>query len=1277
MANITSTSSITEVVGQPPNLYVPPATSQLSVSAALRYLRLTPGASTITINDSNVNIQKNLAALQALQSRITEVTSTDAVKLLTVTDKDYTNDKGILSKWVGNSSEYKLNFTDISSAKAKTIWDSEISANVNSFAVKDTAINIQNNFTDLTTMATNGVLGSVLQLNTSALITLSVDQYQSGATLLTKINKGFYNLAVTGASVGNVITAAGGLNLGANTRVKSISITDNTDNIDDNIDALQRLGMKIKTIAQTDANPSDLVLELNASQIQTNAFVLGKIVTGYQLAAQNTSAAQFSNILNNKKVITVDIVDKAANISRNWNTLNNLNNGTLSTVTVSDGTSTPIKINASQMAVSKTLLNKFSQPLNGSPTFKIEVTEATASQVSDMLDTKEISSFDIKDTSENIGLYLNSLIDAVDTLKINSIKTPNTAVLEMSYSTYNTADTATLLQKINKGAYSLKITDVSVEQVDLLRNNKSIDSFSVVDTVDTIQSISNLDKLTSLGSRLKSIDLVDADIGKSLTMSGSTYLNRKSVLNKIVGGYSVDLQAVTAKQAVAFSSDIRVNKIDIEDNAKNIASYWNSLVSVNDQIDEIFTGSQISIAISADQFQLGDAVDLQNKFKDSDVKFAIKNATIDQASDLLKADESENFIRNIEIRDNSANIGSHLDDLKAMVTDGFLTKIFHTTNREPISLSYTDMTTYDSVLAKIEGQGYKLSVTNVAASDAKALSVTNDFRNVAWINVKDSSTNISDKFSELVSIGSKLSSLNLTDPDGELEINYGQYIKGRGTLDKIQDSYYLNITDAPVYNASALASNGHVKEMSLTGSGSVISQAWDTLSSLGEKITSVLKVGQDAVGLKFSQWLSYADLRDKLLSVSPSVDFTVSDASVSNFSDLNTDANVKEIQIVDTSDVLDDAASIPALSSTKVKEIVLQDDAVPLSLSADYLTENILVLNKIKDNKYLLNVLDATADQTLDLVANTSSSANLPLYANVKTINLTDSSDQITNNFEALKIIDKIQSVVLPTADEALKISATTMINGSALLGKIQSYELNIIDTSMLQLSTVAESEHVKSVEIKDTSARVSADFDKLIALGPNLADLNFISIDGVSNALDITYEQWTASKETLKLLPSVPYDFNLSEVMASQATSAAINENVLSIQVTDTAENINLDWDNLQTLYGSAELPGKLTNLTFTDFGPLNLTAQQLLSSNLLNEVTVSNPVTVKDSAANISANWNSLVTQFGTGTGKFRAVEMTDPTSKVLLTTAQQNAGSYLIRELPLEQESVQVIA
>jgi hypothetical protein len=454
--------------------------------------------------------------------------------------------------------------------------------------------------------------------------------------------------------------------------------------------------------------------------------------------------------------------------------------------------------------------------------------------------------------------------------------------------------------------------------MDLLKSNKAIDSFSVVDTVDNIESIASLDKLNSLGGRLKSIELVDADIGKSLLLNANTYLNKKSVLNKIVGGYSVDLEAVTAKQAITFSSDIRVNEIDIEDNAKNIASYWNSLVSVNDHIDEIFTGQNISIAISADQFQMGDAVDLQNKFKDTGVKFAVKNASIDQAADLLKADESEKFIRTLEIKDNSANIGSHFDDLKAMLTDGYLTKIVHTTNKEPISITYEDMTTYDSVLDLIEGQGYKLSVTDVDASDAKALSVTAEYRNVAWINVKDSSTDISDKFNELISIGSKLSTLHLTDPDSDIGISYSQYLKGRSTLDKIQENYYLNITDAPVYNASALAGNGHVKEMSLTGSASVISQTWDTLSGLGDKISKIINAGSNVISLKFSQWINYSDLRDKLILGSSSVDFSVTDASVSDFSDLDTDPNVKDIKIVDTSDVLDDTSSLTVLSSNKV-----------------------------------------------------------------------------------------------------------------------------------------------------------------------------------------------------------------------------------------------------------------------------------------------------------------------------------------------------------------------
>ena len=65
-------------------------------------------------------------------------------------------------------------------------------------------------------------------------------------------------------------------------------------------------------------------------------------------------------------------------------------------------------------------------------TFKLEVTEAAANQVEELQGNKEISKFDIKDTAENIGLYLDDLIDSASENegKLNFIKTT-------SYSRYS------------------------------------------------------------------------------------------------------------------------------------------------------------------------------------------------------------------------------------------------------------------------------------------------------------------------------------------------------------------------------------------------------------------------------------------------------------------------------------------------------------------------------------------------------------------------------------------------------------------------------------------------------------------------------------------------------------------------------------------------------------------------------------------------------------------------------------------------------------------------
>jgi hypothetical protein len=478
--------SLTLAIGEPANLYLPvDPPADLTVSAALNYLKLKPG-STVSISDSSLNIQKNLASLQSFNARITAVrSSSDDAKVLNVSYKDFQADKGILSKWTNNAG-HQFNFTDISAAAAYQVLNQDYTF---SMSVKDTAINIQNNFSNLLSINSQNSekLTSITQLNTSALITLSTSQFADaeGSDFLKKLNKGINNFAITNATVSDVVGSSSGL--GYKTSIKSISITDTTDNIDIKINELRAVGMKIKTISQNNQT-EDNVLELTASEIKANSSVLGKIITGYQLAAQNTAASQLSSLLSNRKVISIDIKDTALNISRNWNSLNTYSSS-INLIEVLSTAPNIINIKASQLANSKTLISKFPPPENGIDSFKLNISEASASQATDLLNSNEISSFDVKDTAENIGKYISDLFSGRS--KIISVKTANSSQIEMSYAVYSSPDMTGILGKINKGAYNLKLTDISVAELaditsPILSSNtlfldKSIGSVEVVE----------------------------------------------------------------------------------------------------------------------------------------------------------------------------------------------------------------------------------------------------------------------------------------------------------------------------------------------------------------------------------------------------------------------------------------------------------------------------------------------------------------------------------------------------------------------------------------------------------------------------------------------------------------------------------------------------------------------------------------------------------------------------------------------------------------------------
>jgi hypothetical protein len=1378
MSHQATSVSITTAVGEPANLYVPPPPpSDLTVSAALRYLKLTPGA-TISISDSATNIQKNLATLQSLNGRITAVRASSDASVLTVSYKEYTADKGILSKW-SNNAGHQFIFTDVTAAAANTLWNNDFT---NKLSIRDTAINLQNNFDNLVSIQNqnNSKITAVTQSNVTALITLNTTQYAAAKDSLgffTKLNKGISNIAVTGASVYDVVHS-NGLRLGSELRVKSISIVDSTDNIDININLLQNVGMKIKTISQ-DNMGIDKTLELDATEIKNNSSVLGKIITGYQLAAQNTAASQLNAMLSNRKVISIDVKDSASNISRNWDSINKINSS-INFVEVSDSDN-PIKIKASQLALSQGLINKFNVPAElagvSGPTgeFKLEISEATASQVEELQASEQISAFDIKDTAENIGLYLADLKNSVDASngKLRFIKTANSAQIEMSYATYSDPDTTLLLAKVNKGLYNIKLTDVTVDDLDemtdpsvtsnLLFADKAINSVEIKDSALNVQS--NLSLLNSAGSRIKSIDLsynLDGEdlILVPLTVDANDFISRQKVLDKIIGGYMVDIENATAKQALTLASNPHITSIDIEDTASNFSSYWNQLIDINDRLDDVaISGTRISV--TADQYEAGLALDddLQAKILSSGVtvQFAIKNATIEQALSLI-TDDTSSYIGSVEIKDTGANITANFSELKDLLANKVLRPItlYQTDSRVPLEISYDDFEDYDTVLDEIIGQGYRLSVSGMTVDNALNMVASNpnpaglNYRNVSAMHIEDTTTELNDNFNALLGIGKKLASIKLTNPTDNIVITHDQFLKGKSVLDKINDNYFLELTETAVYNASAVASNTHVKAVGVYGSASYISKAWDTLVGLGSKLKSVLNTTtyidadkiSTSIGLSISQWLSSSSVLSKITGQK----FAIHGASLEDASGILGDgpqsAIVSNIKVQDTSAVVDaafdtaNASSLAVLNNAKVSEVALVDSQVALELTYAQIiaSGNLSVLDKIPNEDFRLNVDEATVSQAFTLQAETAG-ANLYTYSsNVQTVTVKDTATSVQDNFSTLKDLTKLEAIALNNAndsDKLLTFSATTILQDSSveLLKKItlSPYYLDATSTSMAQLERLhplnnsvidpveplidpAVMPNLRNYYLNDTAENISDNYDRLIALGSNLKGMSFTS----GTDLSITFTQWHASRDTLAHADftgfepdsdadKASYQYILSEISAQDAVDGfAVDTSVepidssiqvfdsqfvKSVIVKDSSSAISANWDALQSELISPTT--KLQDLEFTDSNALTLTAAQVVKTSgspptyvdLLDKLTPTNKVIVRDTAANIQSKWNDLAALYGTGSGSLgtliQMIELTD-TTKVALTAAQQeDDGGALVQMLLYKNYSVETIA
>jgi hypothetical protein len=1124
---------------------------------------------TVTISDTVANIAKNLDKLQAVAAKVTDLSATDTTKKLTITGAQYQKDGAILALW-GAGTDQTVALTAAKAAQVSTV-----DSYVTSVSVADSRVAIQGQLDNLQTAASSGLLKEIVQTGSIGSLSMTAAQLTTHQDVLSKIKNQAYTLAITNASVSDVLTGPSALS--TNNKVKSIAIVDTTDAIAADLDQLQRVGLRIKSVAQTDATDH---LELTGDQYKRDAALLGKFITSDLLDVIDASAAQARTLGNDQHVVTVNIQDGAKNIARNWSLLQTLGDS-LTSVEVSDQENA-ISLTESQFAASSDLLAKFTDTVD--QTYSLAITGVDVNDAKTVADAHNVVSVAVSDTGANVVTAMDDLNDLVTQDKLASItlSNPQTAMtIDVArLQDAQEADTQAVLDKIKGGNYRLAVTGAAAADVADLATNARIVSFAVADTSDNIAA--SLDDLFKLGGRLKSLDQTDSGVVFDLTQT--QHDSRSSVLSKISGGYTANLTDVTAAKAVADAKNLHIGTVTVSDTGRNIIANWKALSSLGVTLDSITKSDAGDLTISADNY-LNEHEGLVAKF-DSATTFAVTGATVAQA-DAVAIDDA---VTKIDVTDESATIQDKLTTLETLESGGKLHAITNQTPTDALTVAAADLTDAQPVLSLIKGGSYSLNVTGVAVADAKALATAN--HKIVGMTVDGEAADITANLTDLAGLGKKLTTITQTDEGETLALTGAAFEQNGSTLDKIEGGYLAILSQVSAAKAATFAASDSVSSLSVDDNGMNLSSAWAALSHLGDKLTDVAQTDSSTLQLNLTDWNNGQALRAKFGSATLNV--SVSDAGVSDVATLASDTSVQAIQVKDNAAAL--AASLAALGSeAKVTQLVVSDPTAALALTdADY-AASATILAKVKNSDYLVDLSNTTAARAVTLASD----------AHVASMDVSDSSANLATNFDDLAAAGNLDAISLTDADGTITLTADQILGNDATLNKIDNaFQLAATGATMANLADLANVAEVSSVSISDTADNISTNFKDVIGLGSSLSEILLTD----SDPLALSESDWTAGASALGTING-SYAVDVSDTVAGDAATVAGNAHVQSVRVSDAAANIAGNWDALVTLYNAGA--GKLSAITLTDQNDLVLTADQqtagaAMITNLLSGETI-----------------------------------------------------------------------
>lgn len=872
--------------------------------------------------------------------------------------------------------------------------------------------------------------------------------------------------------------------------------------------------------------------------------------------AASASAVSVSTALEaiaNSRAKKVVIADTADNIARNIDALQDVR-GKIASIAVSDDKA--LTISARQLQANAGVLGKIGS-------YSLAVTEASAAQVKSLAANAKVSSIAVLDTSVRLG-------DAIDALQANAAKIseirqrgPAEPIEITSAQLTSAADT---LGKI-KDSYSLNVSKVSIANLSDVAENEHVRGIGVLDTSANITS--SLDLLQSYGVRLLGAELTDK---AALSVTAEQVQSDALVLGKIYGGYQLNVRGAALSDLAALSKNNKVKTIEVEDSAENIARNLDELKRLGASLTSItVTDPDSALQMSAKDYDA--FAKLLKKIGTTGVHYALSHASVANAADLA----DDEAVTAIAVADTAARLAEGLKALDGLGSK--LSGITRTGNGTQLALSSAELTDYASTIAKL-GNNYGLSVSDVAAADAKTLAARSD---VTTLAVADSSDNIASAWDDLNStpVLAKVKQVAQTGTAAPLALTAAQIANGGALLSKISGSVQLSASAVGAGAAIALAKDARVKDLAVVDSSANLSKYFDALDGLGSKLKS-LSSGDDtgALALTASQLRTKTATLDKVsgdYSIAVRLAFASDAAAIADMDHVST------VSVADTASNL--AANLDALKA--LGESLARIDVFgsgPIRLSADQLEEMADTLAKIGTG-YSLAVTGAAAADAKALAARDK----------VVSVTVADTSANIAASLADLNAIGDELASITQSSVAPMEIGiATLLANGKALSKISNDYQLKLTGVSVKQADYAATLRNVTAMDIVDSSSTIAANFNKLVALNPLIAG---IEQSGTATALSLSRTQRVAGAALLQKIDEGKYTLSINDARAADVATLAADEHVTSMQVSDTASNLVQQLAALKSAMaiGDSDPVDKLSTITVSGKDKLAITGAEL----------------------------------------------------------------------------------